>query len=101
LPASLVILSQVAAADVPSSDEYGGGVLAHPEVERISSEELKQLIDEDVDIVIVDSRDGLSYEYGHIEGAINIYYDPTGDPAIRAMTLVALPADKLIVLYCP
>ena len=99
---SLVILSRVAAADdVPSSEDYGGGVLAHPEVGRISSEELKQLLDEDTDIVVVDSRDGLSYDYGHVEGAINIYYDPTGDPSIRALTLVALPSDKLVVFYCP
>jgi len=78
-----------------------GVVLAHPEVPRITAEELKKLIDEDADIVIVDTRDSLSYEYGHIPGAINIYYDPNGDPMNREMTLVALPADKLIVLYCP
>lgn len=78
-----------------------GVVLAHPEVPRITAEELKKLIDGNSDIVIVDTRDSLSYEYGHIPGAINIYYDPNGDPMTREMTLVALPADKLIVLYCP
>lgn len=78
-----------------------GVVLAHPEVLRITAEELKQLLDEDADIVIVDTRDSISYNYGHIPGAINIYYDPNGDPMTREMTLVALPMDKLIVLYCP
>jgi 3-mercaptopyruvate sulfurtransferase SseA len=78
-----------------------GVVLAHPEVPRITVEELKRLIDQKADIVIVDTRDGASYDYGHIPGAINIYYDPNGDPAEREMILVALPADKLIVTYCP
>ncbi|MBF8270173.1 MAG: Rhodanese protein [Gammaproteobacteria bacterium] len=78
-----------------------GIVLAHPEVPRITAEELKKLIDEKADIVIVDTRDGVSYDYGHVPGAINIYYDPNGDPTDREMTLVALPADKLIALYCP
>ena len=78
-----------------------GVVLAHPEVPRITAEALKKLIDEKADIVIVDTRDSLSYETGHIPGAINIYYDPNGDPMTREMTLVALPANKLIVLYCP
>lgn len=78
-----------------------GIVLAHPEISRITAEELKQLIDEEADIVIIDTRDSLSYNYGHIPGAINIYYDPTGDPMMREMTLIALPGDKLIALYCP
>lgn len=78
-----------------------GVVLAHPEVPRITAKELKKLIDEKADIVIVDTRDSLSYETGHIPGAINIYYDPNGDPMTREMTLVALPANKLIVFYCP
>ncbi|HEY5567895.1 MAG TPA: rhodanese-like domain-containing protein [Gammaproteobacteria bacterium] len=78
-----------------------GVVLAHPEVPRITAEELRQLIDEKADVVIVDTRDALSYEYGHIPGAINIYYDPTADPTTRELILVALPGDKLIALYCP
>ena len=78
-----------------------GVVLAHPEVLRITAEELKQLIDAKADIVIVDTRDSLSYDFGHIPGAINIYYDPNGDPMTREMTLVALPYDKDIIFYCP
>ena len=90
--------SSMAADKVVTED---GVVLAHPEVARITAEELKKLIDQKADIVIVDTRDSLSYETGHIPGAVNIYYDPNGDPMNREMTLVALPADKLIVLYCP
>ena len=58
------------------------------------------MIDKEADIVIVDTRDAGSYQFGHIEGAVNIYYDTTGDPMNRQMTLIALPMDKLIVTYC-
>lgn len=94
----LLVAVNVTAADQIIED---GVVLAHPEVERITAEELKQLIDQDADIVIVDTRDSISYDYGHIPGAINIYYDPTADPMGREMILIALPMDKLIAIYCP
>lgn len=75
--------------------------LPHPEVPRIEPQELRRQIDEKADIVIVDTRDSLSYDTSHIPGAINIYYDPNGDPMNREMMLVALPMNKLVVLYCP
>lgn len=75
--------------------------LPHPEVARIEPKELKRLIDDKAPVVIVDTRDSLSYDTGHVPGAVNIQYDPTGDPASREMMLVALPMDKLVVLYCP
>ena len=87
------------AADKTATEN--GAAIPNPQISRITAEELKKLIDEKSDIVIVDTRDSLSYDYGHIPGAVNIYYDPNGDPMNREMTLVALPADKLIVLYCP
>ena len=71
-----------------------------PDLPRISVEDLKKMIDEDADIVIVDTRDGGSYAAGHIKGAINIHYDVTSDPMQRQMMLIALPMDKLIVTYC-
>jgi rhodanese-related sulfurtransferase len=71
-----------------------------PNLPRISVEELRQMIDKNADIVIVDTRDGGSYAAGHIKGAINIYYDVTSDPMQRQMMLIALPMDKLIVTYC-
>lgn len=71
-----------------------------PNLPRITVEELKQLIDKKADIVVVDVRDSGSYEAGHIQGAVNIYYDPTADPMNRQMMLMALPMDKLIVTYC-
>lgn len=74
--------------------------MVHPEVPRITAEELKQLIDEGGDYVLVDSRDSASYDQGHIEGAINIFYDPTGDPLSIEMMLMGLPMDKSIIIYC-
>jgi rhodanese-related sulfurtransferase len=71
-----------------------------PNIPRITAEELRQLIDKGADLVAVDVRDSGSYEAGHIKGAVNIYYDPTGDPMDRQMMLIALPMDKLIVTYC-
>jgi len=74
--------------------------VAFPEVPRITAEELKQLMDKKGEYVIVDTRSSSSYDYGHIEGAINIYSDPQGDPFPRQMMLGALPRNKLIILYC-
>jgi rhodanese-related sulfurtransferase len=71
-----------------------------PNIPRITAEELKQMIEKGADMVTVDTRDGGSYEAGHIKGAVNIYYDPTADPMDRQMMLIALPMDKLIVTYC-
>ena len=72
-----------------------------PDIPRITVEEVKDKVDKgDKDFVIVDVRDSGSYAAGHIKGAVNIYYDPTGDPMNRQMILMALPMDRLIVTYC-
>ena len=74
--------------------------MMHPEVSRITAEEFKQLMDEGGEYVLVDSRDSASYNHGHIEGAINIYYNPAGDPVSLEMMLMGLPMDKTIIIYC-
>ena len=72
-----------------------------PDIPRISVEAVKSKVDKgDKDFVLLDVRDAASYEAGHIKGAVNIYYDPTGDPMNRQMILMALPMDRLIVTYC-
>lgn len=75
--------------------------LPNPGILRITPQELKGMLDAGTPPVIVDTRDSLSYSTGHIPGAVNIYYDPAGDPMNREMMLIALPMDKLVVLYCP
>jgi rhodanese-related sulfurtransferase len=78
---------------------FGEDVL-FPDIPRISVEAVKNKVDKgDKDCVLLDVRDAASYEAGHIKGAVNIYYDPTGDPMNRQMILMALPMDRLIVTY--
>ena len=72
--------------------------LAYPEVPRITSEELRRLIDQGVNLVVVDCRARSSYEMGHIRGAINIPTTPLDSD--REMMLILLPMDKMIVPYC-
>jgi rhodanese-related sulfurtransferase len=92
----LTLISIVAAFSSTAAKEE----VVLPNIPRITAEELKQMIEKKADMVTVDTRDGGSYEAGHIKGAVNIYYDPTADPMDRQMMLIALPMDKLIVTYC-
>ena len=72
-----------------------------PHLPRISVEDVKDKIDRgDKDFVLLDVRDAASYAAGHIQGAVNIHYDPAGDPMNRQIMLYALPMDRLIVTYC-
>jgi rhodanese-related sulfurtransferase len=70
------------------------------EVPRITCEELKTMIDRNEILVVIDTRKSLDYQTEHIKGAINIYYDPSGDSMERELMLSALPLDTLLVVYC-
>jgi rhodanese-related sulfurtransferase len=74
--------------------------IAHPEVPRIAALEVKKLIERKADIVIIDTQPAENYEMWHIPAAVNIPYVSTANPTDREMMLVALPKDKLIVIYC-
>jgi rhodanese-related sulfurtransferase len=74
--------------------------LAHPEVPRIAALEVKQLIAKKAEIVIVDTQPAENYEMWHIPAAINIPYISTANPTDRGLMLLALPMDKLVVIYC-
>jgi rhodanese-related sulfurtransferase len=74
--------------------------IAHPEVPRIAALQAKKLIAQKADIVIIDTQPAENYEMWHIPTAINIPYVSTENPADREMRLIALPMDKLVVLYC-
>ena len=63
-------------------------------VPRITIEELKKLMDEGADIVVVDTLYPYWYKRGHIKGAINFPWAET----IKEPTV--LPRTKLVVLYC-
>jgi rhodanese-related sulfurtransferase len=74
--------------------------IAHPEVARIAALEVKKLMEKKADFIIVDTQPPENYRMWHIPAAVNIPYISTGNPADREMMLVALPMDKLIVIYC-
>ena len=62
---------------------------------RISVEELKDLQDNQADIVLVDVRNRESYDSGYISGAISMEY-----PGELRARYSELPKDKTIILYC-
>ena len=72
-----------------------GNLNSGSEPERISVAELKDLLDNEADIVIVDVRSRESYDAGHIPGAISMEYS-----AEIVARYSELPQDKTIVLYC-
>jgi rhodanese-related sulfurtransferase len=74
--------------------------LAHPEVPRIAALEVKQLIAQKADIVIIDSQPAENYQMWHIPTAVNIPYISTANHTDRELMLIALPIDKLVVIYC-
>jgi rhodanese-related sulfurtransferase len=95
----IVGLAPVSGSD-PADNTKTETKLAHPEVARIPAKELVQLIESKADIVIVDTQAADGYEMWHIPSAVNVTYDPVADPMVRQLMLIALPMDKLIVIYC-
>ena len=85
-----------------AADEGATGVkVVHPEVPRIPAEEVKEMIGNREDFVLVDTNPSDHFELWHIETAVNIPYLALGnDPSLRREMLGPLPKDKLIVLYC-
>ncbi len=62
---------------------------------RISVAELKEMLDNEDDIVVVDTRSRGQYDAGHIPEAISMDY-----PAAIEARYGELPNDKTIILYC-
>ena len=79
---------------IMSGCDNGTDEVLAPEPEEISAEELKSLLDNRSDMVLVDVRSRDSYDAGHIPGAISM---PFPDE-IRAR-YQELPLDKTIILY--
>jgi rhodanese-related sulfurtransferase len=70
------------------------------QIPRIECQELKGLIDRGEKVVVIDTRDSTSYGAEHIQGSVNIYYDPSGNSMERDLMLSGLPTDSLLVPYC-
>ena len=69
-------------------------IFAQAEPERISNAEVKQILEQKKDIVVVDVRGINAYKAGHIPTSISV---PFGEIGLRHKEL---PKDKLIVFYC-
>jgi rhodanese-related sulfurtransferase len=63
-------------------------------IELITAEELKKLIDEGADIIVVDTNDERVYHIKHIKGAINFPWAPVIREPIN------LSRSKLLIIYC-
>lgn len=61
---------------------------------RVTIEELKDMLYNKADVIVVDTRNQSSFEAGHILGAISMNYPDT----IRA-EVAKLPRDKTIIFY--
>ena len=86
--------------NVDSASTSEGIKLAHPEVPRIPAEKVKRMIEEKADFIIVDTQPPDNYEMWHLPSAVNMPYISTANPMDRQLMLIALPMDKLIVIYC-
>ena len=70
------------------------------EIQRITCEDLKGMLDRGEPVIVIDTRKSTEYETGHIKSAVNVYYDPTGESMERSLMLSAMPVDMLLVPYC-
>ena len=91
---SIVFLLAACASGPPTSARPPKTCERTDNMPRITAEELKKLMDEGADVVVVDTLYPYWYKRGHIKGAINFHWAKTiKDP-------ITLPRTKLVVLYC-
>ena len=64
------------------------------EVQGIKCEELKKIMDDKADIVVVDNQPKEAYDIEHIKGAVNFPWTAEVRPPVN------LPRDKTLVFYC-
>ena len=68
----------------------------HPEITRISIDEMKKLIDAKSDVIILDVQLRDMYDKGHIKGALSFPWKAE----VTDADVEKLAKDKLIVTYC-
>jgi rhodanese-related sulfurtransferase len=95
-------ITSSATEEIPSPEELKKWNYTAPEIPRVSSEELKQMIDRGDSLVLLDVRGQSSFKVAHIPGAMNIplYPEAPLTQDMVNMSLLGLPRDKLVVLYC-
>jgi len=87
----------------PTEEELRALGFFYPELPRITSYQLKSIMDRGDPLLVVDVRLGANYDLGHLPNALNITVscgetNPEADE-LAAVKLMALPRDRLIVLY--
>jgi len=76
----------------------GAGVAyaGHDEIARIPIDDLKKMMDQKADIVILDAQLKEIYDSGHIKGALSLPWKQE----LTTEDTTKLPRTKLIVVYC-
>jgi rhodanese-related sulfurtransferase len=69
---------------------------ASDDIPRITIEELKKMVNERADIVILDAQPKAVYSKGHIKGALSLPWAPK----LTAAQTANLPRNKPIITYC-
>jgi rhodanese-related sulfurtransferase len=68
------------------------------DIDRVSGQELKQMIEKGTDVIIVDNRPRGEFDKQHIKSAISIPWDM--DVSNDASQKLPKDKDKLIITYC-
>jgi len=74
----------------------GVAYAGHDEIPRISVDELKKVMDQKADVVIIDAQLKEIYDSGHIKGAISLPWKQE----LTTEDTAKLPKNKLIIVYC-
>lgn len=81
----------------PSAEELAAQDFVHPELPRITCEQLKQMIDNGEPLVVVDTRLEFFFNMGQLPQSINIPFQQEDE---QTASFLALPKDKPIIFYC-
>ncbi len=69
-------------------------------VKQINTEEVVELLKNNKDLVVIDSRPGIRYEESHIPGALSLPYSELLKKGDDGATLLDKYKDKQLVFYC-
>jgi hypothetical protein len=91
--------SEVTPSDIvtpPSSGWFVEQDYPHPEIPRISSQQLKQMVDNNEPLIIIDARPIYKFNNGYIPQAINL---PDEFESQQIAGFLTLPKDRPIIFY--
>ena len=81
----------------PSPEELAAQGFLLPELPRITCEQLKQMMDNEEPLVVVDTRLEFFFNMGHLPQSINIQFQLEDE---QTTSFLALPKDRPIIFYC-